>query len=66
MGLRERTEGGVGRKSADEEQVGRRTVYRSSFESANHSEGQHQLVRFFPIMEERMKARRASAYEAVE
>lgn len=24
------------------------TVYRSSFESANHSEGEHQLVRFFP------------------
>lgn len=24
------------------------TVYWSSFESANHSEGEHQLVRFFP------------------
>lgn len=36
-----------GWQSTDEEQWGVGTVYQSSLESANHSEGEHQLVRFF-------------------
>lgn len=46
-GRENRGGGGGGWQSADEEQW-RGTVYRSSFESANHSEGEHQLVRFVP------------------
>ena len=42
--------GGEGWRECRWRAVGRGegTVYRSSFESANHSEGEHQLVRLFP------------------
>lgn len=43
------------------------TVYRSSFESANHSEGEHQLVRFFLIRGWKNERRRGQVHmKAVE
>lgn len=59
----------VGHRCIDEEQWGLRggpTVCRSSFESANHSEGKTSAGAYLPPAggRENEKARRASAYES--